>query len=182
MKILKWILISLAALAVILYVAFQWMKSNTKELSPESRVKYQFEEYDIEVFYNRPSMRGRTIFGNLVPYNEVWRTGANEPTTFTTQSDLEIGGQILPAGEYSLWTIPGQEEWEFIWNTEIPYWGVNFDAKANHNPQFDVLKTKVYKETTPNIIESLTISLVQAHEGLEMQLAWENTLVRVPIK
>lgn len=182
MKIIKWILISLAAIALILFLAFQWMKSNTKKMSPEGTVNYQFEQYDVSIFYNRPSVRGRTIFGELVPYDKVWRTGANEATTFTTKTDLEIGGKVLPAGEYSLWTIPGEQEWEFIWNSEIPGWGVNWDAEANINHQFDVLSTTVYKETIPDIIETMSISLVQANDGFEMQLAWENVLVRVPMK
>ncbi len=182
MKIIKWVLISLAVLALVLFLAFQWMKSSTKKMSPEGNVSFKFEEYDVNLFYNRPSVKGRTIFGQLVPYNEVWRTGANEATTFTTATDLEIDGKILPAGEYSLWTIPGEQEWQFIWNSKVPGWGVDWDGKANHDPEFDVLTTTIYKETIPNIIEQLTINLVQTNEGFEMQLAWENVLARVPIK
>lgn len=181
MKIVKWILISLAAIALVLFLAFQWMKSNTKKMSPEGNVSYQHEQYDISIFYNRPSVKGRTIFGDLVPYGKVWRTGANEATTFTTKTDLEIGGQTLPAGTYSLWTIPGETEWQFIWNSNIPGWGVNWEAEASREAEYDVLTTTVYKETTPNIIETFTISLVQS-EGVEMQLAWENVLARVPMK
>lgn len=150
-------------------------------MSPEGNVSYQHEQYDISIFYNRPSVKGRTIFGDLVPYGKVWRTGANEATTFTTKTDLEIGGQTLPAGTYSLWTIPGETEWQFIWNSNIPGWGVNWEAEASREAEYDVLTTTVYKETTPNIIETFTISLVQS-EGVEMQLAWENVLARVPMK
>ncbi|MCR9153733.1 MAG: DUF2911 domain-containing protein [Croceimicrobium sp.] len=181
MKIVKWILISLAAIALVLFLAFQWMKSNTKKMSPEGNVSFKQEQYDISIFYNRPSVKGRTIFGELVPYGKVWRTGANEATTFTTKTDLEIDGQTLPAGTYSLWTIPGETEWQFIWNSNIPGWGVNWEAEASREAEYDVLTTTVYKETTPNIIETFTISLVQS-EGVELQLAWENVLARVPMK
>lgn len=182
MKIIKWILISLAALALVAYFGLRWMTADTKKHSPEGNVAYQFEEYDIAIVYNRPSVKGRTIFGKLVPYDEVWRTGANEPTTFSTKTDLEIEGKILPAGNYSLWTISGQQEWQFIWNSSIPGWGVGWDAKAARDPEFDVLTTTVYKENIPDVIETLSISLVQNAEGVELQLAWENVLARVPMK
>tara|TARA_Y100000589_G_scaffold294680_1_gene300534 strand:- start:12 stop:560 length:549 start_codon:yes stop_codon:yes gene_type:complete len=182
MKVVKWILISLAALALVLYLAFQWMKYNTKKMSPEGSATFKFEQYDVKINYSRPSVKGRTIFGELVPYDEVWRTGANEATEFSTLTDLEIGGKTLPAGKYTLWTIPGPKEWQVIWNSQTGIWGVNWDQVANRDPQFDVLTTTVYKETTPNIIETLSINLVQAGEGLEMQLAWENALIRVPMK
>jgi hypothetical protein len=182
MKVLKWLLISFAAIALILFLAFQWMKSNTKKMSPEGEVNYKTEQYDISMFYNRPSVRGRTIFGNLVPYDQVWRTGANEATTFKTTTDLNIGGKVLPAGDYTLWTIPGEEEWQFIWNSKQYGWGVNWDSQASREEAFDVLTTSVFKETTPQIIETLSINLIQSGDGAELQLAWENVLVRVPMK
>ncbi len=182
MKVLKWILISLAVIVLALFIAFKWMQSNTKKLSPEGQVAYQTEEYDVEIFYNRPSVRGRTIFGELVPYGQVWRTGANEATTFKTATDLEIDGKTLPAGTYTIWTIPGRDEWEFIFNSKEYPWGVGWDGEALREPEYDVLKTTVLMETTPKIIETLSISLVDAQEGFQMQLAWENALLRMDIK
>lgn len=151
-------------------------------MSPEASVSYIQEGYDVSVFYNRPSVRGRTIFGDLVPYGEVWRTGANEATTFTTQSDLEIQGQTLPAGTYTLWTIPGPEEWEIIFNSKEYSWGVNFQSEASREAAFDVVNAKVYTERIPSIVEQFTISLINNSAGFEMQLAWESHLVRLPIK
>jgi len=182
MKALKWILISLGILVLLAYGGFEYMKYNTKKLSPEGSASFNYEQYDVSMNYSRPSMRGRTIFGELVPYNTVWRTGANEATTFNTKTDLEIGGQTLPAGEYTLWTIPGELEWQFIWNNGDYGWGVNWEGQASRDPQYDVLTTNVYKENVPQMIETMTINLVQAAEGFEMQLAWESVLVRVPIK
>jgi hypothetical protein len=182
MKALKWIFISLLIIVGLAYGGFQYMKHNTKKMSPEGNVSFVTEQYDVSIFYNRPSVRGRTIFGNLVPYNEVWRTGANEATTFTTKTDLEIGGQTLPAGTYTLWTIPGEQEWQFIWNSKEYPWGVNWESEASREAEYDVLTTTVYKEYIPSITETMTINLVEAGEGFELQLAWENVLVRVPIK
>ncbi len=76
-----------------------------KRASPEDMVEYVNEDLRIDVFYCQPSKRGREIFGELVPFGEVWRTGANEATTFETSIDLTIGGKVLPAGKYTLWTI-----------------------------------------------------------------------------
>lgn len=182
MKALKWILISLLVILAIAYGGFRYLKHQTKQLSPEGTVSFVSEPYDVKIFYNRPSVRGRTIFGNVVPYNEVWRTGANEPTTFTTATDLTIDGQTLPAGTYSLWTIPGPEEWQIIWNSGEYPWGHNWENKAAYDAQYDVVKTSVYKETIPNIIETLTISLVETPDGFEFQMLWENVMVRVPIQ
>tara|TARA_R110002050_G_scaffold52190_2_gene119383 strand:- start:3740 stop:4288 length:549 start_codon:yes stop_codon:yes gene_type:complete len=182
MKVLKWVVISLVSLAILLFGAFQYLTYNTKKMSPEATVSFVQGDYDVSIFYNRPSVRGRAIFGNLVPYGEVWRTGANEATTFTTKTDLEIQGQTLPAGKYSLWTIPGAEEWEIIFNSKEYPWGVNFNSEASWEAEFDVLSAQVYSEKVPSIIEQFTISLVKTMEGFEMQLAWENQLVRLPIK
>jgi len=182
MKVLKWVIISVVSSAILLFAAFKYLQHNTKKMSPEATVSYVQGHHDVSIFYNRPSVRGRVIFGDLIPYGEVWRTGANEATTFTTKTDLEIQGQKLPAGKYSLWTIPGAEEWEIIFNSEDYPWGVNFKSKASRMAEFDVLSAKIYSEKMPTIIEQFTISLVKTTEGFEMQLAWENQLVRLPIK
>lgn len=179
MKVLKWILISLAAIVLLLFIAFKWMQSNTKKLSPEGSVSFKTEQFDVEMNYSRPSVRGRTIFGDLVPYGEVWRTGANEPTTFTTDTDLKVNGEVLPAGTYTLWTIPGPEQWQFIFNSKSYPWGVGWDGEVMREADYDVLSTTVYREATPNIIETLSISLVEIPIGFQMQLAWESTLLRM---
>jgi hypothetical protein len=182
MKVLKWVLISLAGLAILFFVAFKYMQYNTKKMSPEATVTFVQDDYDVSIFYNRPSVKDRIIFGSLVPYGEVWRTGANEATTFSTKSDLQIQGKTLPAGTYTLWTVPGVEEWEIIFNSKEYGWGVSFDSKASKEDAFDVLNAKVYSEKIPSLVEQFTISLISMTDGFEMQLAWENRLVRLPIK
>lgn len=182
MKVLKWVLISIVAIAILLIAGFQYMVYNTKKMSPEATVTYVQGDYDVSVFYNSPSVRGRTIFGNLVPYGAVWRTGANEPSTFTTASDLEIQGETLAAGKYTLWTIPGVEEWKIIFNSKEYGWGVGMDGKVSHEEEFDQVVATVPTEKIPTIVEQFNISLVNTADGFEMQLAWENDLVRLPIK
>ena len=180
-KFLKWTLIVLASLAAIAFIGFQVMKSNTKKASPEGTVAYEKNGLKVDVFYNRPSKRGREIFGGLVPYDVVWRTGANEATTFATNQDLLIGGQSLPAGKYTLWTIPGPDEWIVIFNKEMYGWGVDFDQKAQRKPESDALQVKVVPETMPEVMEMFTISVEDAAVPT-LVLAWDRTRVAVPLR
>ena len=116
---LKWTLVILAVIALGLSVyAIAFEDIFSKRLSPKDTVKFELNDTKLEVFYNRPYKKGREVFGALVPYNEVWRTGANEATTFTTNKDLMIEGKLMPKGEYTLWTIPHDTVWEVIFNTK----------------------------------------------------------------
>ena len=121
------ILCSIGVLAIAA-VGFQILKYNTKKHSPEDTITHQVKDTEFSVFYNRPSKNGRQIFGDLVPYDKVWRTGANEPTTFSTTKDIKIDGGVLKAGTYTLWTIPNQKSWKVIFNTGSYNWGVGFDG------------------------------------------------------
>ena len=130
------------------------------------------------MFYSSPFKKDREIFGALVPYNAVWRTGANEATTFSTTKDLMIEGKLLIAGEYSLWTIPTEGAWTFILNSEIPDWGANFDQTAKHDPTYDVLRVDVAPEIATEVKESLEISINE--EPTSLCIAWD--LVRVNVE
>ena len=110
MKLIKWPLIISVLLVVTILATYKIMRSQTKKHSPEQLVEYTMGETELSVFYNRPYKKGRKIFGELVPYDEVWRTGANEPTTFITTKDITLENQPLPKGEYTVWTIPGENE------------------------------------------------------------------------
>ncbi|MEM7186811.1 MAG: DUF2911 domain-containing protein, partial [Bacteroidota bacterium] len=131
-KILLWIVGILLVLGLLfVFVARPILIKNTKKHSPEVTQTYTIDDLEVDVFYSSPSKKGRVIFGDLVPYGEVWRTGANEATTFSTNKAVIIDGQELPAGDYTLWTIPGEEEWEIIFNSKMYPWGVRWqDSKA----------------------------------------------------
>src|SRR6187401_1933713 len=116
---------------------------NTKSLSPEDDAIFTNGDLTVRVFYNRPFKKGREIFGTLVPYGKVWRTGANEATTFETSKDLSVDGKILKKGKYTLWTIPGEENWSVIFNKEHGQWGVNSSGEANRDPILDALVIEV---------------------------------------
>ena len=174
---LKKILIGLAVLIVILFVAFQVLKSKTKSSSPEVKQTYSVGTSKINLFYCSPSKKGREIFGGIIKYGEVWRTGANEPTTFETDKSLVVDGKKLPAGKYSLWTIPQQESLTIIFNKEIPFWGDNTDGKAARNDKTDVLQVVIPVEKLITSQEKLSIDA----NNNALTIIWDMTKVTVPI-
>jgi hypothetical protein len=173
-------LIGIAVIAAIVaFIGFMQLK-NTKSFSPEEEVEFEQGDLTIKVFYNRPSKKGREIFGGLVPYDAIWRTGANEATTFETNKDLTIEGETLKAGKYSLWTIPRETTWTIIFNSEHGQWGVNSKGDPNHNPELDVLRVDVHAVQQEQVFEQFTIAFEDTGEDAEMVLIWDKTLVSVP--
>lgn len=179
----KFFIFSLIGIAVIAalvaFIGFMQLK-NTKSFSPEEEVVFNQGDLAIKVFYNRPSKKGREIYGGLAPYDQVWRTGANEATTFETNKDLLIKGQALKAGKYSLWTIPRENTWTIIFNSEHGQWGLNSKGEPNHNSTLDVLKIDVHAVQQEQEFEQFTIAFEKTGEDAEMVLIWDKTLVSVP--
>ncbi|MEM9856599.1 MAG: DUF2911 domain-containing protein [Bacteroidota bacterium] len=170
--------ITVALIALVAIV----MKMYTKSFSPADTVSYENEGLNIVVNYCRPFKKDRQIFGELVPYGEVWRTGANEPTTFTLNQQVKIKNNLLEPGTYSLWTIPKEDAWTVIFNSDVPNWGVKVPSgEANRDPENDVLTVVVPAIKTQDLFEQFTISFDKLKEELDMVLMWENTLVVVPM-
>ncbi len=178
MKFLKWLAIVVIGLVVIAFVGYKVMISQTKKHSPQETVVYNQDGYDVEIVYCRPFKKERDIFGGLVPYGEVWRTGANEATTFVTGTDLVIGDQTLPAGEYTLWTIPGPKKWEVIFNNGEYGWGVTFDGAARI-AEYDVASITVPVQRNFKVLEQFTIEI--DHDPPLLMLGWDFTRVDVPL-
>lgn len=181
----KFIIFSLVGVAIIgvlvAILAYVQLKK-TKSFSPEDEVVYKQEDLQLKVYYNRPYRKDRDIFGVLVPYDVVWRTGANEATTFETNKDIRIENKSLKAGKYSLWTIPGKDKWTVIFNTEYGQWGINSKGEANRAPENDVLTVDVMAVEQNQIFEQFTISFNKSGDDAEMVLAWDKTIVTVPIE
>ncbi|TXC82112.1 DUF2911 domain-containing protein [Luteibaculum oceani] len=177
-KVIKWALIIVGALIVIGFVGFNILKKQTKKHSPEAVEVIAINDTEVEVKYCRPFKKDREIFGGLVPYGEVWRTGANEATRFKTNQDLTINGKTLKAGEYTLWTIPNKDQWDIIWSKKLYDWGVDFSAKAAREPKHDALKVSVPTEELPQTVEQFTIKF---SDDLTMHLMWDKTRVSVPL-
>jgi len=174
--------VGVAVLIVLAFVTKFFVRQHDKSFSPEDEVVYNVGDLNIRVFYNRPFKKGRDIFGALVPYGKVWRTGANEATTFETNKDLIFEGKTLRKGKYSLWTIPGEETWTIIFNSEYGQWGIGSDGEANRNPARDVLTIEARPLIQNRVFEQFTISFEKVGEDAEMVLMWDKTLVAVPFR
>lgn len=166
---------------LILVGIYYTAKIGTKSYSPEDTVEYQEGEMDLEVFYNRPYKKDREIFGGLVPYGEVWRTGANEATTFETSTDLIVDGSLLPAGIYTLWTIPGEESWKVIFNSKLYAWGITLNNEASREPEYDALVLERPVRRLPTVVEQFTISFEEEHNLVFMVFTWDQISVPIPI-
>jgi hypothetical protein len=128
-----------------------------------------------KVSYGQPSKRDREIFGKLVPYGEVWRTGANEATEITFKQDVQFGGKPVKAGTYALFTIPGEKEWTVILNSVTGQFG-SFDYQKNKAKDVASVKVPVQKAKAP--MEKFTIQV----EDAALRLTWDTTSVSVPLK
>ena len=143
--------------------------------SPACTIKQRVGLTDIEVVYSRPSMKGRQIFGNVVPFGTVWRTGANNATKITFSTPVKLNGTDVAAGSYALYTIPGEDEWTIILNSELGQWGAyNYDKIKGK----DVLQVTVPVKTLPTSVEQLTI----AAKEMDLTISWDKTEVAVPVK
>jgi hypothetical protein len=143
-------------------------------LSPTDSVQATVGGAALSVKYSRPAVRGRVIFGGVVPWDQVWRTGANAATIFTTSADLVMGGTTIPAGSYSLWTIPSRAGWKLIINKNTGQWGTNYD------PQHDLAKLDMQVVALDALIERFTIEISPKGESEgTLTLAWEGTRVSV---
>lgn len=146
--------------------------------SPASTLRQRIGLTDIEVVYSRPSLRGREMFGAIVPYGEVWRTGANAATKISFSTPVMIDGRPLAAGWYGLYTIPGPDEWTVIFHRNATLWGAN-----NYDPAQDALRVRVTPRALPWTVETFRISFDDLRDdSATLQLAWENVLVPVPIE
>jgi hypothetical protein len=172
--------ITVVVIILLAGIVLFFMRKQTKSFSPEDKITYSQDGLEINVFYNRPYKKGRKIFGGLVPYGKVWRTGANEATTFETNKALNFDGKVLQPGKYTLWTIPGENTWTIIFNAEYGQWGINYEGEANRDPAKDVLKFDVAAVQHEREFEQFTISFEKTGEENEMVLIWDKTLVAAP--
>ncbi len=167
---------------ILLIGGFLIWRYSTKAYSPEDVSIYSDGSFKMEVVYNRPYKKEREIFGALVPFNEVWRTGANEATIFTTNSDIFVDGSLLKEGTYSLWTIPMENSWKVIFNSKMYPWGINLDKKAYREEEFDVLVVEVPTRNLQESLEQFSIYFEKSNELVLFNLAWDKTKVTLPIK
>ena len=144
--------------------------------SPTQTLKQDFGVSSIELVYSRPGMKGRKIFGDLVPWNKVWRTGANSATRIKFNDDVTVGGHPLKAGEYAIYTVPGENEWEIIINKGSANWGTEYKQED------DIFRVKAKPTKLPFSIETFTMDFSDlTPTSCKLQLMWDNVYVDVPI-
>ena len=159
-----------ALIITILFIAAAAMAQDKKPLSPPAKAEATIGGKKVTVDYSAPSKRGRKIMDGLVPFGQVWRTGANAATTLTTETDLMIGNLHVPAGKYTLYSIPGEKEWTLIVNKQTGQWGTEYNAAQDLGGV--TMSVTPVKET----VETFVIGLDK-----NLSLTWENTKAWVPI-
>ena len=184
MKLFKRLLVFLVLIGGLFYFfGLPYLQEQTKKHSPEKTTSYVLKGTGLEVRYSSPSKKGRTIFGELVPYGSVWRTGANEPTTFTNSETIKIIDKELEPGTYSLWTIPNKNSWQIIFNKEVPDWGVTLSSggqKTTRDSDKDALQIEVPVRELTSPVENFTI-VFEEDTQLYLNLSWDMVKIRIPI-
>lgn len=164
-------------LFTLLVSATAWAQNDkASRQSPPATATGKVGDANITINYSSPAVKGRKIWGELVPYGKVWRAGANEATLFQTDKIITVEGKQLPAGNYSLFAIPGENEWQFIFNAETGQWGVKRSGEANRDPAKDVLTIAVKPVASSTMNERLAYEVTS--DGFVLR--WEN--LEVPVK
>ena len=147
-----------------------------KPLSPPAKAEGKIGTANLSIDYSAPSKRGREIMGGLVPFDKVWRTGANAATTLHTDSDLMIGSLHVPAGTYTLYTIPTPKEWTLIVNKQTGQWGTEYDESQ------DLGRVKMTLTPTKDTVETFKIDInPSGAKAGAITMTWENTRAAVPV-
>lgn len=153
-------------------------QTSERRISPLDVASYKYKDTYVKVMYGRPSKNNREIFGKLVPYGPVWRTGANEATEITLTRDVSIQGKTVAAGTYSLFTIPQEKNWTIILNKEVGQWGA-----YNYNEKQDIGRWVIpVTKTTEKLLEVLTISFENKNNIANLLICWDDVCITLPIQ
>src|SRR5215470_8716538 len=167
----------MAAIAVLLsfamtaYAQMSMGDDKSKRPSPSANAQCKFSDgKSVKVDYSSPRAKGRKIYGGLVPYGQVWRTGANESTAFVTDTNLSIGGQNVPAGSYTIFTVPEQDKWTLVISKKTGEWGTDYPGEKE-----DLARVPMTVSKTGSPVENFTISFDEKGSACAMKLDWEST-------
>lgn len=158
-----------------LLVAAQQDKS--KRPSPPAQAAWDLGGgKSVTIDYSSPRAKGRKIYGELIPFGQVWRTGANEATTLVTPVDLTIGGTAVPAGSYTIFTVPNKDKWALVISKKTGEWGTDYPGQSN-----DLARVDMKVSTLPSAVENFTISFEKAGNGANLNIDWDTTRASVAI-
>jgi hypothetical protein len=146
--------------------------------SPLAIARMKYKDAYVKLTYAQPHKRGRAIFGNLVPFGQVWRLGANEASEITLTRDMQVNGQNLKAGTYSIFTIPEKDKWTIIINSETGLWGA-----YNYNEKLDIMRFDVPTKSTGKLVyEAFQMKFDQKNELANLIINWDDVQVIIPFK
>ena len=169
-----------AVLFVIATVApaqMEMSQDKSKRPSPPASAECKFSDgKTVKIDYSSPRAKGRKIFGGLVPYGEVWRTGANEATTFVAGTNLNVGGKDVPAGSYTIFTVPKADGWTLVISKKTGEWGTDYPGEKE-----DLARAPMSVSKTSGPVENFTIGFEQGGKKCTLQMEWENTLAKVEV-
>jgi hypothetical protein len=166
----------LCSVLMLSVLAAAQMGGEKQRPSPAATAQCKFADgKSIRVAYSSPRAKGRKIFGGLVPYGEPWRTGANEATAFVTDANLTIGGKDIPAGSYTMFTVPNQDKWTLIISKKTGEWGIPYPEGE------DLARADMSVSKTSGPVENFSISFHEMGTGCHMYLDWENTRATIEI-
>jgi len=178
MRKVLWIGSGVLVLAAAVAAGIHAQQDKSKRPSPPATAKCDLPGgQSITVDYSSPRVKGRKIFGSdIVPYGEVWRTGANEATTFVTTPDVMVGNQHVPAGSYTIFTIPNKDKWVLIISKKTGEWGVPYPGADS-----DLARVNMKSSSTSALVENFTIAFDKGSKGCTLRLEWENSRATVDI-
>jgi len=168
---------SLAVLTLaVAAIVVRAQQDKSKRPSPPATAKCELAAgKSITIDYSSPRKNGRVIFGQLVPYGEVWRAGANEATTFVTTTDLMVGSTHVPAGSYTIFAIPNKDKWSLVISKKTGEWGTAYPGEKEDLARIDM------KAASGPATENFTISLDKGAKGCTLKMAWDTTVASVEI-
>jgi len=170
--------VSVFALALVLFVlASHARQDKSKRPSPPATATLDLGGgKSLTIDYSSPRLKGRHVGQEIAPYGEVWRTGANESTTFVTTADITVGGTAVPAGNYTIFTLPNKDKWVLIISKKTGEWGTQYPGPSN-----DLARVDMKVSTLPSSVENFTISFDKSGNGGTLNLEWETTRASVAI-
>ncbi|PYV58912.1 MAG: hypothetical protein DMG91_02485 [Acidobacteria bacterium] len=172
-----WMVLTLLVLTLMISVSPLAAQDKAKRPSPPAQAQCKFSDgKTVTVDYSSPRVKGRKIFGGLVPYNEVWRAGANEATTFVTNTNLNVGGKDVPAGSYTIFAVPSPDKWTLVVSKKTGEWGVPYPGEGD-----DFTRTDMTASKTSAPVENFTIAFDQSGSKCTMRMEWENTRASVEV-
>lgn len=168
---------SLLSLMLVCSFVVTAQQDKSKRPSPPEQAKWDLGGGKaVTIDYSSPRAKGRKIYGELVPYGQVWRTGANEATALVTPADLTIGGTAVPAGSYTIFTVPNKDKWTLVISKKTGEWGTDYPGQAN-----DLARIDMKVSALPSPVDNFTISFEKAGNGANLNIDWETTRASVAV-